>query len=363
MDVEGRLQLILRDPTEEVITVEELKSLLETEASPTAYNGFEPSGLAHLGTGLVCAYKMRDLIEANVKVKVLLATHHAWINNKLGGDLRKIKLAARHFIHAWTACGVPRDKVEYIMADELYDDVEYWNKVLKVARELTIARAKRALEVAGRQSVEAKKVADLIYTPMQVADIFHLQVDICQLGMDQRKANMVARELGPRLGYWKPVSVHHHLLLGLEPPPTWPLPKETLKEIMSSVKMSKSKPGTSIFIYDSPEEIRRKVMRAFCPEREVAFNPILEIARYIIFRDRGELVVERPAKFGGGRLEYHNYSELERDYAQGKIHPLDLKNAVADALAEILKPVREYFAGNREAAKTLEVVKQFEVTR
>ena len=363
MDVEERMQLILRPPTEEVITVEELRHLLETKTTPVAYNGFEPSGLAHLGTGLICAYKMRDLIEAGVKVKVLFATHHAWINNKLGGDLEKIRLAAKHFIHAWTACGVPRDKVEYVMADELYDDVEYWNKVLKVARELTIARAKRTLEIAGRQSVEAKKVADLIYTPMQVADIFHLGVDICQLGMDQRKANMVARELGPSLGFWKPVSVHHHLLLGLDAPPTWPLTEEKAKEVMSSIKMSKSKPTTSIFIYDPPEEIRKKVLRAFCPEKEVKFNPILEIAKYIVFRERDELVIEKPAKFGGGKLEYHSYGELEKDYAAGKIHPLDLKNAVAEALIEILKPVRDYFASNKEAYETLAVVKQFEITR
>jgi len=49
-------------------------------------------------------------------------------------------------------------------------------------------------------------VSDFLYTPMQVADIFHLDVKICQLGMDQRKANVVAREIGERLGYWKPTT-------------------------------------------------------------------------------------------------------------------------------------------------------------
>ena len=363
MDIERRIELITREPIEEVVTLEELRQLLETKEHPVAYNGFEPSGLVHLGTGLLCAYKMRDLVEAGVKVKVLLATYHAWINNKLGGVLENIRLAAKHFIHAWVACGVPADKVEFIMADELYDDLDYWTKVLQVARELTIIRARRTLEIAGRKEFEAKKVVDLIYTPMQVADIFHMKVDLCQLGMDQRKANMVAREVGPKLGYWKPVSLHHHLLLGLAPPPVWPLDKDKMQVALSDVKMSKSLPETCIFIYDSPEDIRKKIRKAFCPERETSYNPILEIAKYIVFRERDCLQVARSKKLGGGTLELHSYRELEEAYRRGEIHPLDLKNAVAEVLIEILEPVRRYFETNSEAKQSLEAVQRLQVTR
>ena len=363
MDVERRVELILREPTEEVVTVEELRQLLETKSHPVAYNGFEPSGPVHLGTGLICAYKMKDLIEAGVKVKIFLATYHAWINNKLGGDLEKIRIAAEHFKHAWMSLGVPAEKVEFVYADELYDDVEYWRKVLMIAREVTISRARRTLEIAGRREFEANKVADLIYTPMQVADIFHMEVDICQLGTDQRKANMLAREIGPKLGFWKPVSVHHHLLLGLAPPEVVPESPRELKEVLSSMKMSKSRPETSIYIYDSPEDIRRKIRKAYCPPKDTRLNPILEYVRYIVFRERDEFVVERPKKYGGGRLEYRNYLELERDYREGRIHPLDLKEAVAECLIEILEPVRKYFSSNPDAKKTLEFIRSVEVTR
>ena len=34
---------------------------------------------------------------------------------------------------------------------------------------------------------------------MQVTDIFHMDVDICQLGMDQRRANMLARDVAEKL--------------------------------------------------------------------------------------------------------------------------------------------------------------------
>ena len=197
---------------------------------------------------------------------------------------------------------------------------------------------------------------------MQVADIFHLKVKICQLGIDQRKANVVARELGEKLGFWKPVCVHHHLLQGLEKPKVWPIPEGQEKEAVASAKMSKSKPETCIFLYDSPEEIKQKMNKAFCPEKTIQFNPIIDICKYIIFREKETFKIERPAKFGGN-IEFQNYNELEKAFEQGKLHPQDLKNTVAEQLVKILEPVRRYFETNKEANQCLEAVKKSKVTR
>jgi tyrosyl-tRNA synthetase len=362
LDIETRIELISRPPTEEVITMDSLRQLLETEEHPVAYNGWEPSGLVHLGTGVICAYKMKDFVEAGVRFKAYLSTWHAWLNNKLGGDLRLIRRAADLFRHSWIALGVPEGKVEFIYSDELYDQLDYWAKVVRIAKNLTIARTRRTLEIAGRKETDAKYVSDFLYTPMQVADIFHLGVKICQLGMDQRKANVVAIELGEKLGFWKPVCVHHHLLQGLEKPSVWPPPEGKEKEVIASAKMSKSKPETCVFIYDSPEEISQKISRAFCPEKAVKFNPVLDICKYIVFRERKSLFVERPSKFGGN-VEFQSFEELEAAYRKGQLHPKDLKNAVARELAEILEPVRRYFKTCKEAGKLLEELRKARITR
>lgn len=362
MDIETKIELICRPPTEEVLTPEDLRHLLETEEHPIAYNGWEPSGLVHLGTGVICAYKIKDFLEAGIRYKAYLSTWHAWLNNKMGGDLKLIKKAADLFKHSWIALGVPADKAEFIYSDELYDDLKYWEKMVMVAKNLSIARVTRTLEIAGRKESEARHVSDFLYTPMQVADIFHLEVKICQLGIDQRKANVVARELGEKLGFWKPVCVHHSYLQGLVKPPVWPIPKEREREVLSSIKMSKSKPETCIFIYDQPEEIKRKISQAFCPEKTVEYNPIMEICKFIIFRERKTFTIQRPAKFGGP-IEFHNLQELQTAYAQGKLHPQDLKNAVAEELAAILAPVRRYFETNKEAKESLTAVKNAKVTR
>lgn len=362
MDVETKIALINRPPTEEVLTPNDLRQLLEVEEHPIAYNGWEPSGLVHLGTGVICAYKMKDLIEAGIRFKAYLSTWHAWINNKLGGDLALIKKAADLFKHSWIALGVPEDKVEFIYSDQLYDDLDYWAKAVSVARNLTIARARRTLEIAGRKETEANYVSDFLYTPMQVADIFQLEVKICQLGIDQRKANVVSRELGQKLGFWKPVCVHHRLLQGLERPAIWPIPEGKEKEALASAKMSKSQPQTCVFIYDSPEEIRGKIANAFCPKKAIEFNPIIDICKYIIFREMETFHIERPAKFGGA-TEFNSFEELAKNYREGTLHPSDLKSGVAEELIGILAPVRKYFATNQEAREGLEILRRAQVTR
>ncbi|MEM3543475.1 MAG: tyrosine--tRNA ligase, partial [Candidatus Micrarchaeia archaeon] len=134
------------------------------------------------------------------------------------------------------------------------------------------------------------------------------------------------------------------------------------KEALSAVKMSKSKPNTAIFIYDEPEEIRTKISKAFCPEKEVENNPMMDLAKHVIFREKNEMIIERPAKFGGN-IEIQSFEELTNIYSEGKLHPMDLKNSVAENLIEILEPVREYFKKNKEAAETKQVIENAKITR
>lgn len=133
MDVEERYALITRN-VQELTTGEELKALLAKEGyQPTAYIGFEPSGLVHLGWALVAA-KIKDLCDAGIKVIIFWADWHAYINDKLGGDIENIRICAKYFEDCFIALGVPRDKVEFRYAYELLDGIDYWEKVIKIAK-------------------------------------------------------------------------------------------------------------------------------------------------------------------------------------------------------------------------------------
>ena len=85
---------------------------------------------------------------------------------------------------------------------------------------------------------------------------------------------------------------------------------------------------------------------------------MVEYAEYLILRDK-QMKIERPMKFGGDIVIADSH-ELKRIYSEGKLHPMDLKNAVANELVELLRPSREYFAKNKEY---LEQIKDLQVTR
>ncbi len=48
-------------------------------------------GMMHIGTGLVCGTKIKDMIQAGFHFIIFLADWHSMINNKFGGDMEKIE--------------------------------------------------------------------------------------------------------------------------------------------------------------------------------------------------------------------------------------------------------------------------------
>ena len=142
----------------------------------------------------------------------------------------------------------------------------------------------------------------------------------------------------------KPVAVHGHLILGLQKPSVWPVPKENMQDLWGEMKMSKSKPATAIYMTDGEEEVNKKIADAFCPEGEVDFNPLIDWTKHLVFiNDSSSLEVKRPDKFGGNKV-YSSFDELVSDFRNKKLHPMDLKSAMAVKLNYILKPAREHFA-------------------
>ncbi|MBN2042595.1 MAG: tyrosine--tRNA ligase [Candidatus Aenigmarchaeota archaeon] len=358
MDLEKRIELISQ-VGEEVITHEDLRSLLETKTKPIAYDGFEPSGRIHVAQGIMRAINVNKMMDAGVEFKMYAADWHGWANNKLGGDLEKIQMCGDYLVEVWKASGMEVGKVRFIRASDVVDSMEYWKKVLQIARNSTVKRIIRCAQIMGRKESEGLSASQILYPCMQAADIFELGADITQLGMDQRKVNMLAREIGPKLGFWKPVVVSHHMLMGLLPPATQE--KDKLERTID-LKMSKSKPDSAIFMTDSKEEVERKISKAYCPEKQIHENPILEYCRYIIFEKFNTFEIVRPAKFGGN-VSFASYQELESAYAKGNVHPMDLKKAVASYMNRLLDPVRSHFSKNKKAKELAERVDKLEITR
>jgi len=332
MSVDDRLDLVLRG-AEEVVTRDELRALLSKGGRPRAYVGLEPSGLMHIGTGFIVASKVTDLVRAGFHTILFLADWHAYINDKLGGDLKAIQACGEYFKDGFRARGVPNE-VEFLYANEFVSRPSYWQKVLQVSKASSVSRIKRALTIMGRKEEEADLDASkLVYPAMQVADISWMDLDLAYGGMDQRHAHMLYRDVAPKLGWKQVVALHTPLLPGLEG-------GGRMDPVAS--KMAKSKPDASVLINDPPAEVRRKVSKAYCPAKETEGNPVLDIARMILFPRRGELRVERDPKYGGD-VVFTSFGELAGAYARGELHPQDLKAGVAEGLNHELDPVRAYF--------------------
>ena len=361
MTVEERLALIKRN-TMEVVSEEELRTVLETKEQPLAYIGFEPSGIVHMGWALVTA-KIKDLCDAGFKVIILWADWHASINDKVGGNLDNIRAVARYMEDCFVALGVPADKVEFRYAQDVVNDLSYWENIIKVGKITSLSRIKRTMTIMGRKEDEAElDSSKIIYPLMQCVDMFQLGVDVAYAGIDQRRVNMLAREVAEKFGWKKPIAIHTPLLPGLKGGARMNgdgAKDKTVREeaksmdeqsaAMIDMKMSKSDPTSSINIHDTPDSVRQKIKKAYCPpEKEnEGTNPMLMIAKYIIFPRFGRMDIERPEKYGGN-VSYDSYEALTEAYFSGALGPVDLKAGVADGINRVLAPVNEFFAVHPE---------------
>lgn len=378
MDVKEKFNLIKRG-TEEVLTDDDLKLYLETGIPLNHYIGFEVSGKIHLGTGIICMGKIKDFLDAGIKCSIFLADWHSYINDKLSGNMEKIKeVAVGYFkegLKASLLCvGADPDKVNFTLGTELYHyNDNYWETVIDVCKNTTLNRMQRSITIMGRKMGENIDFAKLLYPAMQVADIFIQNINFAHAGYDQRKAHVIARDVAMKMKKnnlvnttgkkIKPICVHHHLILGLQKPPIWPISDESqLQELWAKMKMSKSIPKSAVFIHDSPQEIREKINSAFCPEGNITFNPILDWAKSIIFREKdSHFLIERSAQYGGD-IEFFSYQELDDAFLDKKIHPLDLKNGIANKIIDILSPAREHFE-KPKIKKMREELEQLMITR
>ena len=151
--------------------------------------------------------------------------------------------------------------------------------------------------------------------------------------------------------------------------------------------MSSSDPNSKIDFLDPPDAIRRKIKRAFCEEGTVEDNGVLAFVKAVLIpisqlridREKAKasasgnqdanvleeglgdqrpfiedgapegtvFSISRDEKFGGPS-HYASGEELERDFAERKLHPKDLKGAVADALVKLLEPIRKIYEESPE---------------
>ncbi|PHJ24751.1 trna synthetases class i family protein [Cystoisospora suis] len=358
LTLEEKYQLCL-SIAQECVQPEELRTLLERKEFPLCYDGFEPSGRMHVAQGLLKVTNVNKLTKAGCIFVFWVADWFAMLNNKMGGDLKKIRKVGEYFIEVWKAAGMDMRNVRFLWASEEIDkrSDQYWTQVMEIARSFTITRIKRCSQIMGRQEGDEQPAAQIMYPCMQVkrmctcvlcADIFYLGADICQLGMDQRKVNMLAREYCDEIKRkLKPIILSHQMLPGL---------------LEGQEKMSKSDPDSAIFMEDTEAEVNRKIKKAFCPPGALEGNPCVSYVEKLVFPAFSNFEVAR-SEANGGNTTYSSVNEFREAYARGALHPGDLKDSLARALNRRLEPIRKHFTTDEHARKLLQQIKAYKVTK
>ena len=283
-----------------------------------AYCGYECSGEIHLGH-LVTILKLLDLQKAGIKIKILLADWHTWLNKK--GNWKFVNDQVEQWEKGMKATGL---KAEFIKGTSFQQKPDYVEDVLKLALNITINRGVRAMQQVARD-IENAKISQVIYPLMQVEDIKALGTNFVVAGIDQRKIYMLGIDEGKEIGLQDAVYLYTPLIPGLKGPGT---------------KMSSSVPESFISIRDKEEDIIRKVNKAYCKIGDVENNPVLSIAKLIIFPRFEKFEVKRKKEFGGKSL-FKDYKELEKVFESGELHAEDLKKAVAEYLEKLIAPIRK----------------------
>eukprot|EP01006_Ploeotia_vitrea_P017889 TRINITY_DN49120_c0_g1_i1.p1 TRINITY_DN49120_c0_g1~~TRINITY_DN49120_c0_g1_i1.p1 ORF type:complete len:685 (+),score=135.04 TRINITY_DN49120_c0_g1_i1:220-2055(+) len=292
----------------------------------------------HVAQGLMKTELVNACIDNNCTFVFWVADIFAYINGKMCGDLEAIQKCGEYFIHVWKSCGMKIEQVEFLFAyPEINKQAEaYYRTVLDISRRFTISRIKKCATIMGKKE-EQLCAAQLLYPIMQCSDPFFLKVRACQLGLDQRKVNMLAREYATATKRKnKPIVLSHHMMMGL---------------VEGCGKASKSNPDSAVFMEDPPEEVERKIGKAFCPPK-VEDNPVLDWLKNMVF------LTDTP-NFQAGGKDWNNYNDVEKAFLDGSLPEADLKGGLTNWLNQKLAPTHKHFEEDPDAKKLLEYLKEF----
>ena len=324
MDAEKRFELITRN-LQEVLGADELKEMLKSKKEVSLYWGTMPTGAPHVSY-LYPFLKIADFLQAGLRVKILIADLHAALDNVPWEVLDKRQAYYEALIPIMLeSVGVNTKKLEFVKGSKMQLKPEYFKDILRLSTMTSVKDAMRAASEVVKLG-DNPKLGGLIYPSMQALDEEYLGVDIQFGGTDQRKIFVYAREYLPKIGYKSRVELMNYMLRGL-----------------IGDKMSSSVPGTKIDMLESPESVQKKINGAYCVAGE-ADNGLMDFLKYVLFvlksDKKKKFVIDRPAKFGG-KVEYSDYESVERDFVEQKLHPMDLKNAIASEINALLEPVRK----------------------
>ena len=240
------------------------------------YTGIAPSGPMHIGhlMPFIMARWLQERFGAEVIIEI--PDEEKFLQKrKLGLSLDELHEIGYENAAYIMAMGFDPKKTR-IFLDTEYAGVLY-KQAVRVAKHVTFSMVKDAFGMGNDSNI-----GWIFYTSMQAVPAFLRSVEegrevpcLIPLGVDQDVHFRIARDAIEKLGYPKPAIIHSRFMPGLD----------------GSQKMSASNPLNTIYLRDSPEEVRKKIGRAFTGQqptaelqRELGGNPdVCSVCQYYRF--------------------------------------------------------------------------------
>lgn len=341
-----KISLITCD-LQEIIDPNNLIEKITEKRQLKIYWGTAPTGKIHIGY-LYPIMKLADFVKADCDVTILLADLHGMLDN-MKSTPKQIEFRTKYYEEIIKSLlelfGVDLKKITFIKGSSFQLKPEYTMDMYKLGMLTSIATAQKASSEVVKQT-DNPLITNILYPILQSLDEEYLKIDAFFGGIDQRKICVYAREFLPKIGYKQRIDLFNPIIPGLSA-------TKTNGELQ---KMSSSDTGISkIDILDTPNEINKKVSKAYCVEKDIKDNTPLLLVKNLVFpllnRFNKPFEIKKNEKYGNEIIKFTNYEELEKKYLED-LHPQDLKKGISDFFSNLLEPVRKKFA-NKDLVELL----------
>ncbi|MDD4409731.1 MAG: tryptophan--tRNA ligase [Candidatus Pacebacteria bacterium] len=296
--------------------------------------GDRPTGCLHLGH-YVGSLKNRVDFQDDYDCFFIIADYQVLtdhINNTKG-----VGESIRNILLDYLSVGIdPKKSSIFIqsMIPEIAQLTMYFSMLVSVPR---LQRNPTIKEEATAARIGAKEISYgfLGYPVSQAADILSVRADVVPVGEDQLPHLEQTREIAKSFNRtFDDVFKYPEALLGEYPR----LPG------IDRQKMSKSR-GNAIFLSDSPEEVAKKVMKAYTDPQKIHLTDPGHI--------EGNVVFNYLDAFYDNKKEI---DDLKGKYERGEIGDVAIKKILIDILNEFLSPIRERRRQYEDDPKLLEKI-------
>jgi tryptophanyl-tRNA synthetase len=302
------------------------------DKKPTILSGIQPSGKLHIGH-LTGAIKNWVDFQDKYNCYFTIVNQHAITVRQEPADLRKrtMDLAAMYI-----ACGIDPEKSVLFIQSHVPEHAQLMWVLMTYTGMGELSRMTQFKDKS-QKNTENINAALFAYPVLMAADILLYQADLVPVGEDQKQHLELTRNLAQRF---------NHLYS-----PTFVVPEPFIAPIGARImnlqeptnKMSKSDENdkATIFLTDSDSEIKNKIQRA-----------VTDSDSKVLMKDDKPGISNLMTLYSIATGK--PFTEIEKEF-EGRGYG-DFKPAVANAVADYIKPIRTKYETLRADEELLKVI-------